>query len=121
MVYCSERSEHDGQPLYLELIRRLRAEGAPGATALRGVWGYHGDHAPHGDRLLSLRRHVPIVVTVVDGARASRRWFEAAAEITAETGLVTAERVPRDVHAGVTPTREPAEDASKPARCAADR
>ncbi len=95
MVYCSERSEHDGQPLYLELIRRLRAEGAPGATALRGVWGYHGDHAPHGDRLLSLRRHVPIVVTVVDGARASRRWFEAAAEITAETGLVTAERVPR--------------------------
>jgi simple sugar transport system permease protein len=25
---------------------------AAGATILRGVWGYHGDHEPHGDRLL---------------------------------------------------------------------
>ncbi len=94
-VYCSERSEHAGQPLYLELIRRLRGEGAAGATALRGVWGYHGDHAPHGDRLLSLRRHVPIVVTAIDGAERSRRWLEIAAELTAETGLLTAERVPQ--------------------------
>ncbi len=94
-VYCSEASRHGGQPLYLELIRRLRAEGAAGATALRGVWGYHGDHAPHGDRLLGLRRRVPIVVTVVDGAERSRRWLEIAAELTAETGLLTAERVPR--------------------------
>ena len=32
---------------------------AAGATCLRGVWGFHGDHAPHGDRLLQVRRHVP--------------------------------------------------------------
>lgn len=94
-VYCSERSEHGDRPLYMELIRRLRAEGAAGATALRGIWGYHGDHAPHGDRLLALRRHVPVVVTVVDEPERSERWFEVAAELTAETGLVTAETVPR--------------------------
>ena len=70
-VYCSERSEHEGRALHLELIRRLRAEGAAGATALRGVWGYHGEHAPHGDRLLALRRHVPIVTVVVDLPRAA--------------------------------------------------
>lgn len=93
-VYCSERSEHGGSSLYLELIRRLRAEGAAGATALRGVWGYHGDHAPHGDRLLALRRHVPIVTAVVDTPARSRRWFEIVAELTAETGLVSAETVP---------------------------
>jgi PII-like signaling protein len=93
-VYCSERSEHGDRPLYTELIRRLRAEGAAGATALRGVWGYHGDHAPHGDRLLALRRQVPIVVTVVDTPSRSERWFEIAAELTAATGLVTAEAVP---------------------------
>ncbi|MGE5408149.1 MAG: DUF190 domain-containing protein [Syntrophothermus sp.] len=96
-VYCSERSEHRGRPLYLELIRRLRAEGAAGATALRGVWGYHGDHAPHGDRLLSLRRHVPIVVTVIDDAARAGRWLDIAAELTDETGLLTVERVPRMV------------------------
>jgi PII-like signaling protein len=94
-LYCSERSEHAGQPLYLELIRRLRAEGAAGATALRGVWGYHGDHAPHGDRLTALRRHVPIVVNFIDAPERAERWFEIAAELTAETGLITAETVPR--------------------------
>jgi PII-like signaling protein len=96
-LYCSERSEHAGSPLYLELIRRLRAEGAAGATALRGVWGYHGDHAPHGDRLLALRRHVPIVVDFLDAPERARRWQEIAAELTAETGLLTAETVPRVV------------------------
>ncbi|MEX2106784.1 MAG: DUF190 domain-containing protein [Solirubrobacterales bacterium] len=94
-VYCSERSEHEGHPLYLELIRRLRAEGAAGATALRGVWGYHGDHAPHGDRLMALRRHVPVLTTLIDTPSRSERWFEIASELTAETGLLTAESVPR--------------------------
>ena len=94
-VYCSEASRHGGEPLYLELIRRLRTERAAGATALRGVWGYHGDHEPHGDRLLGLRRRVPIVLTVVDSAERSRRWLEIATELTAETGLLTVERVPR--------------------------
>jgi PII-like signaling protein len=94
MVYCSERSEHRGRALHLELIRRLRAEGAAGATALRGVWGYHGDHAPHGDRLLALRRHVPVVTVVVDTPSRSERWFEIVDELTEETGLVTAEAVP---------------------------
>ncbi|HKB51502.1 MAG TPA: DUF190 domain-containing protein [Solirubrobacterales bacterium] len=93
-VYCSEGSEHGGRSLYIELVRRLRAEGAAGATALRGVWGYHGDHAPHGDRLLALRRRVPIAITVVDTPERSRRWYEIAAELTGETGLVTAETVP---------------------------
>jgi PII-like signaling protein len=94
IVYCSERSEHRGHALYLELIRRLRAEGAAGATALRGVWGYHGDHAPHGDRLLALRRHVPILTVIVDTPTRSERWFEIAAELTEETGMLTSEVVP---------------------------
>ena len=94
MVYCSERSEHSGRALHLELIRRLRAEGAAGATALRGVWGYHGDHTPHGDRLLALRRRVPIVTVIVDLPSRCRRWFEIVDELTEETGLVTAETVP---------------------------
>lgn len=58
MVYAGEQARHDGAPLHTALIRRLREAGAAGATALRGVWGYHGDHEPHGDRFWSLRRHV---------------------------------------------------------------
>jgi PII-like signaling protein len=74
-------------------VRRLRRAGAAGVTSLRGVWGYHGDHAPHGDRLWQLRRHVGVVTVIVDTAERMRRWYEIVDELTAETGLVTGEIV----------------------------
>jgi PII-like signaling protein len=94
MVYAGEEAQHGGHPLYLQLVRRLREAGASGATALRGTWGYHGDHAPHGDRLLALRRRVPVLTVVVDSPSQIRRWFELVDELTDETGLVTSEMVP---------------------------
>jgi PII-like signaling protein len=94
MIYASEQAQHDGRPLYAQLVRRLRAAGAAGATSLRGIWGYHGNHAPHGDTLWQLRRRVPVVTVVVDEPDRIARWFEIADELTAETGLVTSEMVP---------------------------
>jgi PII-like signaling protein len=94
MVYAGEQSRHDGQTLHVEMIRRLREAGAAGATCLRGVWGYHGDHEPHGDALLSLRRRVPVVTVVVDTPERIRRWFTIVDGLTDETGLVTSEMVP---------------------------
>ena len=94
MVYAGEQAQHDGHPLYTELIRRLRAAGAAGATSLRGVWGFHGGHTPHGDRFLQLRRRVPVVTVLVDTPERVRGWFEIVDELTAETGLVTSELVP---------------------------
>jgi PII-like signaling protein len=94
MVYAGEEAQHQGHPLYVQLARRLLQAGAAGATALRGVWGYHGDHQPHGDRLLSLRRRVPVLTVVVDTPARIRRWFAIVDELTDETGLVTCETVP---------------------------
>jgi PII-like signaling protein len=94
MVYCGEQSRHGDEPLASALIRALRRAGAAGATALRGVWGYHGDHAPHGDRLLQLRRRVPVVTVIVDTPEQIARWFAIVDELTDETGLVTMEQVP---------------------------
>ena len=82
-----------GSP-YVELVRRLREAGAAGATAVRGIWGYHGDHTPHGDRLLAIRRHAPVVTSVVDTPERIRDWFAIADELTPDTGLVTSEIVP---------------------------
>jgi PII-like signaling protein len=93
MVYASEQARHNGRPLYLELLRRLRGAGAAGATSLRGIWGYHGDHAPHGDALWQLRRRVPVVTVIVDSPDRTRRWFEIVDELTQATGLVTSEAV----------------------------
>ena len=72
----------------------LREAGAAGATSLRGIWGYHGDHAPHGDSFWQLRRRVPVVTVIVDTPERIRDWFAIVDELTDETGLVTSEIVP---------------------------
>jgi PII-like signaling protein len=100
MVHAPEYARHQGRPLYTELIRRLREAGAPGATALRGFWGYHADQQPHGDALFAPRRRVPVVVSVIDTPERTSRWFEIVDEVTSESGLVTSEMVPAARAAG---------------------
>lgn len=94
MVYTSERALHDGQPVHRALVRRLRRSGARGATALRGMWGFQGQTSPHGDRLLQLGRHVPVVTVVIDSPDRIAASFDIVDELTAEHGLVTSEMVP---------------------------
>jgi PII-like signaling protein len=94
MIYTSEQARHGRSPVHLALVRRLRESGAAGATCLRGIWGFHGDHPPHGDRLLQIRRHVPIVTVVVDTPARIARSFAIVDELTDEAGLVTSEMVP---------------------------
>jgi PII-like signaling protein len=94
MVYTSEAALHDGQPLHRAIVRRLRAAAIGGATTLRGVWGFHGDHLPHGDRLLQLGRRVPAVSVVIDVPERIATAFDIIDELTTEQGLVTCETVP---------------------------
>lgn len=94
MVYTSEQTRHDGVPVHVSLVRRLRETGASGATSLRGIWGFHGDHEPHGDQMLQLRRRVPVVTIAVGGPEEIERTFEIVDEVTDEGGLVTSEMVP---------------------------
>lgn len=94
MVYTGEQSRHERRPVHHGLMRALRQAGAAGATSLRGIWGYHGDHRPHGDSFWQLRRRVPIVTVVVDTPERIREWFAIVDTFTDETGLVTCETVP---------------------------
>ena len=110
MVYASEQARHGRSPLHVALVRRLRESGASGATCLRGVWGFHGDHPPHGDRLLQLRRHVPVVTIIVDTPERIAESFEIVDELTDEAGLVTSEMVPAmaSLSRGTAPARRAA-------------
>ncbi len=94
MIYTSEAALHDGQPIHRAIVRRLRAAGISGATTTRGMWGFHGDHPPHGDRLLQLGRHVPTVTIVIDTPERTQVAFDLIEDLTAEQGLVTCETVP---------------------------
>jgi PII-like signaling protein len=94
MIHTSQAATHSGHSLNLEIIRRLRESDAAGATSLRGIWGFHGDHAPHGDKFFQIRRHVPVVTIVIDTPERIARSFEIIDELTSEHGLVTSEMVP---------------------------
>jgi PII-like signaling protein len=94
MVYTSESALHDGQPVHRAIVRRLLAAGISGATTQRGMWGFHGDHPPHGDRLLQLGRRVPAVTIVVDSPERIAAAFAVIDELTTSGGLVTSEWVP---------------------------
>ena len=61
---------------------------------LRGIWGFHGDHKPHGDKLFQLTRQVPVTTIIVDTPEWIARSFDIVDELTGEHGLVTSEMVP---------------------------
>jgi PII-like signaling protein len=95
MVHTSEATTHDGVPIHRALVHQLLESGmARGATVLRGVWGFHGDHKPHGDKLFQLTRRMPVVTIIIDTPEWIERSFDIVDELTAEHGLVTSEMVP---------------------------
>jgi PII-like signaling protein len=95
MVYTSEVTRHDGMPIHRAIVRRLfDSRAASGATVLRGIWGFHGDHKPHGDKLIQLTRQVPVVTIVVDSPERIAASFDIIDALTERHGLVTSELVP---------------------------
>lgn len=95
MIYTSESARYDGVPIHRALVRRLwQRRLLQGATALRGIWGFHDDRGPHGDRLLALRRDVPVVTILIDTPDNITAAFDTVDELTREQGLVTSEMVP---------------------------
>ena len=92
-VYTSEAQLFDGRPIHREITRRLRGSGARGATTVRGIWGFHAPHLPHGERLSALGRHVPIVTTVIETADRIAAAYDVIDRLTAEHGLVTSQAV----------------------------
>jgi PII-like signaling protein len=86
-VYACDSARHDGQSIHRAISRRLHAAGIEGVITLRGVWGFHGDHAPHGGR------HVPGITIVTDTPERVSAAFSVIDELTAGRGLVISEPV----------------------------
>jgi PII-like signaling protein len=94
MIFTSEGSLYDGQPVHRAIVQQLRRSGAHGATALRGIWGFAGHHSPHGDRLLQLGRRVPVLTVVIDSPGRIAASFALIDELTRDHGVVSSEMVP---------------------------
>lgn len=95
VVHTSEATRHDGVPIHRALVRQLQESGATsGATVVRGVWGFHGEHEPHGDKLIQFGRQVPVMTILVDTPERIARSFGIVDAVTGRHGLVTCETVP---------------------------
>jgi PII-like signaling protein len=94
-IYTSESTRHGGEPMHLALTRELRRrKSTHGVTVLRGTWGFHGDHEPHGAEFFQFRRRVPSAIVVIDTPQQIADNFDAIDTATSEHGLVTSEMVP---------------------------
>jgi PII-like signaling protein len=94
-IHTSEGTRHDGVPIHRGIIDLLRAQrSTAGVTALRGIWGFHGDHRPHGDALFQLGREVPVTTVVVDSPARIAGCFDLIDQLTGVHGLITSEVVP---------------------------
>ncbi|WP_249010838.1 DUF190 domain-containing protein [Conexibacter sp. DBS9H8] len=93
-VHSFEHDRHDGLPLHRAIVSQLRSQGVAGATTLRGVWGFHGEHPPRGEAWLARQRRAPVLTVVLDTPDRIQRAFATIDALTARTGLVTVEAVP---------------------------
>ena len=109
VIHTDASTHHDGVPVHRALVRQLwESQTVGGATVLRGIWGFHGDHKPHGDKLIQYGRQVPVTTIVVDTPQIIAECFDLIDEVTGRHGLVTSEMVPAmmmldgDVRQGAT-------------------
>jgi PII-like signaling protein len=93
-IYTSGDDRHGDHPLHREIVRRLRTQRLAGATSLMGIWGFHDDGRPRGDRLLQARRHTPVITIACDTPERIAAAYPEVEQLTAESGLVTIETVP---------------------------
>lgn len=86
-VFLGERDKWHGEPLYDEIVKRLRMMDIAGATVYRGVLGYGAKGEPHRQRLLHISEDMPIMISVIDSAE---KISEAAATVEEmlEDGLI---------------------------------
>lgn len=65
-IFIDESDKYDGEPLYSEILKKLKEEDVLGATVFRGIEGLDGHHKIHSDFIEILARNLPIVIEVID-------------------------------------------------------
>jgi CBS domain-containing protein len=91
-IYTGETSQWERKPLFLALLEFLRAEGAAGATVIRGVAGFGANSRIHTATILRLSEDLPMVIDWVDAPERVERLLPRICEMAAG-GLVTVEDV----------------------------
>jgi PII-like signaling protein len=91
-IYFGEHDRHQGKALWSAFLDFLRAEGAAGATVLRGVGGFGAHSHIHTARLVELSSDLPLVLEWVDTPERVARLLPQVVAML-DGGLVTTDPV----------------------------
>src|SRR3989442_12891517 len=91
-IFTGETAQWERRPLFLALLEYLRAEGAAGATVLRGVAGFGANSRIHTATILRLSEDLPMIIDWVDAPERVERLLPRICEMVDE-GLGTVEDV----------------------------
>jgi uncharacterized protein len=91
-VFIGESDQHNGRPLYEEIVQTAKGLQVAGATVLRGSEGFGAHSVVHESKLLEMSRDLPVIVEVVDRAEKIEQLLPALQQIVRE-GMITMEYV----------------------------
>src|SRR5262249_14550080 len=92
-IYTGEREQWGRKQLFLAVLEFLRAEGAAGATVLRGVAGFGATSRIHTAKILDMSEDLPMVIEWIDTPERVERLLPRVRDMVT-AGLITVE----DVH-----------------------
>src|SRR5204862_5653323 len=80
-IYIDEADRTDHESLYLAILQRLRAEGAAGASVVRGIAGFGAHSQIHSAHLVDILSPLPLVITWIDAPERVERLLPAICEM----------------------------------------
>lgn len=86
-IYVGEDVHHRGEPLYLAVLNYLFTHRVAGATVVKGVAGFGGEHHLHTTRLLELSENLPIRIEFIESAETLAGLLPALQQLVSE-GLI---------------------------------
>lgn len=93
-IYVNNTDQWHGRPLYSAIVKLCQEEGIAGATVVRCVEGFGGDHKLHTARLFELSETLPVRIEIVDDAERIRALLTKL-EPMLPHGLITVQTVRR--------------------------
>ena len=87
-----ENDQHQGKPLYEQIVFKAKELNLAGATVIRGILGFGADSRIHTAKILRLSEDLPIVIEIVDTEEKLNTLIPFLDE-TVKEGLITMEKV----------------------------
>jgi PII-like signaling protein len=91
-IFVAESEKHQNTTLYEWIVQQAIEHKMAGATVIRGLQGFGGDHQMHTAKILRLSQNLPILIEIIDQSEKIETFIQIIDPAIKE-GLVTLERV----------------------------